>query len=75
MIESTGVAAIGVHGRTKDERPGQACHDDIIREVVQVGREANSFKSIESLWNNGLDTDSYLFLLLDKALSCLGQAR
>ena len=43
MIESTGVAAIGVHGRTKDERPGQACHDDIIREVVQVGREANSF--------------------------------
>ena len=37
MIESTGVAAIGVHGRTKDERPGHANHDDIIREVVQVG--------------------------------------
>ena len=36
MIESTGVAAIGVHGRTKDERSGQPCHDDFIQAIVQV---------------------------------------
>jgi tRNA-dihydrouridine synthase 2 len=36
MIESTGVAAIGVHGRTKDERPNNPNHDNYIQEVVKV---------------------------------------
>jgi tRNA-dihydrouridine synthase 2 len=36
MIETTGVAAIGVHGRTKEERPNHPNNVDIIKEVVKV---------------------------------------
>jgi hypothetical protein len=36
MIETTGVSAIGVHGRTKDERPGHENHVDFIQAVVKV---------------------------------------
>ncbi|KAL1377936.1 hypothetical protein pipiens_015920 [Culex pipiens pipiens] len=35
-LESTGISAIGVHGRTKVERPRHPVHTDVIREVVQV---------------------------------------
>ena len=36
MIETTGVAAIAVHGRTKDERPNHDNHIDFIQEVAKV---------------------------------------
>ena len=36
MIEETGVSAIAVHGRTRDERPRHENHDDIIAEVAKV---------------------------------------
>ena len=36
MIETTGVAAIAVHGRTKDERPNNDNHIDFIQEVAKV---------------------------------------
>ncbi|KAI1303572.1 tRNA-dihydrouridine(20) synthase [NAD(P)+]-like [Halotydeus destructor] len=36
MIESTGVAAIGVHGRTRAERPRHSCRIDEIRAVAQA---------------------------------------
>jgi len=36
MIATTGISAIGVHGRTKDERPGHPNHVDFIQAVVQV---------------------------------------
>ncbi|XP_065094546.1 tRNA-dihydrouridine(20) synthase [NAD(P)+]-like [Ochlerotatus camptorhynchus] len=35
-LESTGIAAIAVHGRTKIERPRHPVHPDIIREVAKV---------------------------------------
>jgi len=33
LIESCGVSAIGVHGRTRDERPSSSNHDDVIAAV------------------------------------------
>ena len=33
LIESCGVSAIGVHGRTRDERPSNSNHDDVIAAV------------------------------------------
>ncbi|KAL5106941.1 tRNA-dihydrouridine 20 synthase NAD P like [Taenia crassiceps] len=36
LIESTGVAAIAVHGRTREERPQDANHDDVIRAIAQA---------------------------------------
>lgn len=36
LIESTGVAAIAVHGRTREERPHDSNHDDIIRAIAQA---------------------------------------
>ncbi len=36
VIESTGVTAFAVHGRTKDERPNHANHVDVIQEVVKA---------------------------------------
>ncbi|KAL5971428.1 tRNA-dihydrouridine 20 synthase NAD P like [Taenia solium] len=36
LIESTGVAAIAVHGRTREERPHDANHDDVIRAIAQA---------------------------------------
>ena len=36
VIEKTGVAALAVHGRTKDERPNHEVHIDAIQEVVKV---------------------------------------
>ena len=36
MIEKTGVKAIGVHGRMKEERSSQPCHDDVIAKVAQT---------------------------------------
>lgn len=35
VIEKTGVVAVGVHGRTKDERPNNEVHIDDIAEVVK----------------------------------------
>ncbi|XP_055617697.1 tRNA-dihydrouridine(20) synthase [NAD(P)+]-like isoform X2 [Toxorhynchites rutilus septentrionalis] len=37
-LESTGIAAIAVHGRTKIERPRHPVHPDVIREIAQVLR-------------------------------------
>jgi len=34
LIESCGVAAIAVHGRTRDERPKNGNHDDVIAAVA-----------------------------------------
>ncbi|XP_064398068.1 tRNA-dihydrouridine(20) synthase [NAD(P)+]-like [Halichondria panicea] len=34
VIESTGVAAVAVHGRSIKERSTQPCHYDVIREIV-----------------------------------------
>lgn len=36
VIEKTGVAALAVHGRTKEERPNHENHLDVIQEVVKV---------------------------------------
>ncbi|KAG0720624.1 tRNA-dihydrouridine(20) synthase [NAD(P)+]-like [Chionoecetes opilio] len=36
MIEQCGVAAIGVHGRTRKERPRHRNHNDVIREIAKV---------------------------------------
>ena len=36
MIEKTGVKAIGVHGRRKEERSSEPCHNDIIKQVAQA---------------------------------------
>ena len=36
VIESTGVAAFAVHGRTKEERPNNEVHVDIIQKVVEA---------------------------------------
>jgi len=36
MIEKTGVKAIGVHGRTKEERSSLPCHDDYIAKISEV---------------------------------------
>jgi tRNA-dihydrouridine synthase len=42
MIESTGVSAIGVHGRTKEERPAHPNNDEVIATVVKVIASAAS---------------------------------
>ena len=39
MIETTGVAALAVHGRTKEERPNHENHVDVIKEVVRSVRK------------------------------------
>ena len=36
MIESTGVAALGVHGRYRDERPRHPNHNDVIKTVAEA---------------------------------------
>lgn len=36
LIESTGVAAIGVHGRYKEERSRFPCRNDVIRAIVDA---------------------------------------
>lgn len=36
LIESTGVRAIGVHGRWRDERSSMPCHDDFIRKIAET---------------------------------------
>ncbi|EUB55767.1 tRNA-dihydrouridine synthase 2-like protein [Echinococcus granulosus] len=36
LIDSTGVAAIAVHGRTREERPRDPNHDDVIRAISQA---------------------------------------
>ena len=38
VITVTGIAAIGVHGRTRDERPRHKCREDYIRQVAQALR-------------------------------------
>ena len=49
MIESTGVRAFGVHGRTKEERPNNEVHLDIIKEVVKVDRcKTHRFNTLPS---------------------------
>lgn len=35
-LEITGISAIGVHGRTKDERPRDSCRTDYIRAVAEA---------------------------------------
>ncbi|XP_071496815.1 tRNA-dihydrouridine(20) synthase [NAD(P)+]-like [Diadema antillarum] len=35
MIETTGVAALAVHGRLKEERPRHPCHCDVIKAVAE----------------------------------------
>ena len=36
MIEKCGVAAIAVHGRTKEERPNNPNHNDVIKKIAEV---------------------------------------
>lgn len=35
-LASTGIKAIGIHGRTRDERPRHNCHPDIIKAVAEA---------------------------------------
>ena len=35
VIESTGVSAVGVHGRTKDQRPNNENNVEVLQEVVK----------------------------------------
>ena len=35
MIQSTGVAAVAIHGRMRDERPRHPNHNDVIRAVAK----------------------------------------
>ncbi|XP_062536628.1 tRNA-dihydrouridine(20) synthase [NAD(P)+]-like [Armigeres subalbatus] len=37
-LESTGIAAIAVHGRTKIERPRHPVHPEVIREVAKIAK-------------------------------------
>lgn len=36
LIEQCGVAALAVHGRTKEERPNNPNHNDVIREITKI---------------------------------------
>lgn len=36
LIEQCGVAALAVHGRTKEERPNSPNHNDVIREIAKT---------------------------------------
>jgi len=36
MIESTGVAALAVHGRYKVERPRHPVHTDVIKAITET---------------------------------------
>ena len=36
LMESTGISAIGIHGRTKDERPKHQNHDDVIKKLAEA---------------------------------------
>ena len=36
LIESTGVSAIAVHGRLREERPRHPNHDDVIKSIAQA---------------------------------------
>ena len=38
MIQETGISAFGIHGRRREERPGNANRIDEIREVVKVAK-------------------------------------
>lgn len=46
MICTTGVSALAVHGRTKDERPNDENHLDVIQEVVKVDSKVSLKKSL-----------------------------
>lgn len=35
VIESTGVSALGVHGRTKEERPRHANRNNVIKTIAE----------------------------------------
>lgn len=35
-LEKTGIAAIAIHGRTKDERPQHANRNKVLKEIAQV---------------------------------------
>ena len=50
-IVATGVEALAVHGRTKDERPNNDVHVDAIQRVVQevAGRIPGKFTTIQAL--------------------------
>ena len=35
VIQSTGVSAVAIHGRTKDERPNHPNHIDVLKKVSE----------------------------------------
>ena len=45
VIQETGVSALAVHGRTKDERPNNDVHLDYIQEVAKVRVYLSNLKS------------------------------
>ena len=45
VIQETGVSALAVHGRTKDERPNNDVHLDYIQEVAKVRIYLSDLKS------------------------------
>lgn len=57
VIEKTGVSALAVHGRTKDERPNHDVHMDVIQQVVKVKK--NQFKG-----HQGYPCSAHLLLLI-----------
>ncbi len=65
VIEETGVSALAVHGRTKEERPNDSNHTDVIRQVAEAcklpvianggsgnsrGSWSNTHEGITSFW-------------------------
>lgn len=52
VIQKTGVAALAVHGRTKDERPNHPNHADVIQAVVEHVR-TNDLPTIPVIANGG----------------------
>ena len=36
MVESTGIAAVAIHGRYREERPRHPNHDDLIKRLTSV---------------------------------------
>ncbi|XP_041375440.1 tRNA-dihydrouridine(20) synthase [NAD(P)+]-like [Gigantopelta aegis] len=74
IIESTGVAALAIHGRTKAERPQHRNHNDVIKAVAQTltipviangaSKEITTFEDIEKF---RLDTGASSVMLARSA--------
>lgn len=59
LVESTGIVALGVHGREKHERPRDPVHIDVIREVAKCVSVPVIANGISSLVKTFEDIEKY----------------